>query len=196
MQSGPSEPDPEDEEEAKRLDEELRQEHLSLQEAATDTNPAAAQQLGKILFMGKTVTHDGQKYEYTATREESVTALLSLLRVRNAFLDKECIPHKDGDGNPTVLSEDQRTKLLTSWKESYHSSPRQIEMQIRDSWKASGSAQTAARKRKRKGSGASQAAGAKGTRGGKGKEFGPNKNAVKTGKHSRWSRHLQREYGA
>ena len=87
-------------------------------------------------------------------------------------------------------------------------------MQIRDSWKeedkkckggakgraqgkgeASGSAQTAARKGKRKGTGASQAAGAKGTRGDKGKEFGPNKKAVKAGKHSRWSRHLQREYG-
>ena len=65
LQNPFSVPDAEDEEEARQLDRELRPEHLSLQEGATDTNPAAAQQLGKILFMRKTVTHDGRS---TSTR--------------------------------------------------------------------------------------------------------------------------------
>ena len=130
---------------------------------------------------------NGQKLEYVASKSESVKSLRTLLNIRNRYMKVLDIPNRDWRGNPTVLSPQQRDQLLDLWKKDFHGQPRQEAMHMRDSWKP---------RKQRKGGpssgGAVQPTAGKGMQ--KGKQ-GPNKEAVKAGKHSRFSRHLQREFG-
>ena len=111
--------------------------------------------------------------------------------------------------------------MLEGWKREYHRRPEQIKLQKRDSWLTGGDAsgggdcggavQPAAGgrgkgksgSRKGKGgkghSGASQPGGkGYGVKGGnsRGASWGPKSKKVQSGKHSRWSKHLQREFGS
>ena len=172
----------------------LRTTHALLQEFAEDTNPAGAVELGKILFRRKTVTRNNERFEYTATREETAAALFSLLQRRNDFLDSRRIARYDAAGNPTVLTDPQRTELLEEWKEAYHARRLQNKLQKRDSLKPlpqkEGKGKGHGKGKEAQGKeagGAAQPAGAAG--------FGPNTHAMRHGKHSRWCRHLQKEYG-
>ena len=174
--------------EARHLEEALRNQHAAVQEDALVDNPALAQTLGSILFQKKTVTVNGQKLEYVASKVDSVKALKSLLGVRNNFLHVHSIPRQDEGGNPTVLSSALRDELLDEWKMSLHNTARQRHRQLRDSWKETrqhkGNLHT-------KGKGKDQAQD-KGMQKG---TFGPKKDAVRKGQTFRVGRHLQREYG-
>ena len=177
-----------DELEARQLDRELRDRHAAVQVDELNDNPAHAQTLGRILFQRKTVMHNGQKLEYVASKRESVKALRTLLSMRNRFLEKQRIPARDLNGKPTVLTTYMRTQFLQNWKARFHGQALQQRLQFRDSWKES---------RQRKGrpwsGGAVQPTAGKGKQ--KGKK-GPNKDAVQKGKHSRFSRYLQRDFGS
>ena len=131
--------------------------------------------------------HNGQKLEYVASKRESVKALRTLLSMRNRFLEKQRIPARDLNGKPTVLTTYMRTQFLQNWKARLHGQALQQRLQFRDSWKES---------KQRKGrpwsGGAVQPTAGKGKQ--KGKK-GPNKDAVQKGKHSRFSRYLQRDFG-
>ena len=120
-----------------------------------------------------------------------------------------------------MLDDLQKDAILTHWKRQFHSQPHQMDLQLRDSWaekdpKGGGKGQgkdpkgSAGRRGwrgpKRGGApqpaaeGKGQGAAEKGKCGRGGADgdqaLGPNKTKVRSGKHSRWSRHLQREFGS
>ena len=71
---------------------------------------------------------------WTALRQPQLSqeALGALIRTRREFLEKEGLPFATSDGLPTVLTSEQRSKVLESWKAEYHSRPEQRALQRRD----------------------------------------------------------------
>ena len=186
--------------EARDLDRTLRRRYDVVQDDELVGNPTLAQALASVLFQKKTMMVNGYKLQYVASKRESVKTLRALLSIRNVFLADQLIPRHDCAGNRTVFTKQMRDRLLDSWKASFHSDPEQQLMQIRDSWKEDrrrsrgGAAQPTAGKGMQKGkAGPVQPTAGKGMQKGK---LGRNSAAVISGKHSRWSRYMQREFGS
>ena len=128
----------------------------------------------------------------------------TLLSIRNVFMADQLIAKHDMRGNRTVFTPLMRERLVESWKVRFHSDPLQQRLQVRDSWKEDpqrrgrrsrgGAAQPTAGKGMQKGkAGPVQPTAGKGMQKGK---LGRNSAAVISGKHSRWSRYMQREFGS
>ena len=156
---------PADDSEARELDEQMREQ----QDEAWDTSPTIAEQLGRILFKKRKAELNGQRVVYTASRDETCKALTALLGIRNAFLERNHLPRHHKSGVPTRLESHMRDKILTEWKEQYHSELHQMVLQHRDSWQEKAAGQHKGRgkgkepKGGKQGGGASQpAAGGKG----------------------------------
>jgi hypothetical protein len=115
----------------------------------------------------------------------NVLNLEQLLGIREALLKQLDIPKFDDRGNLTQLDGDQKTAILSHWKDQYHCRPDQLDLQLRDSW------QEKAGKGKGKGKKGLEKGGRDGDQ-----LLGPNRKRMQSGKHSRWSRHLQREFGS
>ena len=190
--------------EARDLDRTLRRRYDVVQDDELVGNPTLAQALASVLFQKKTMMVNGYKLQYVASKRESVKTLRALLSIRNVFLADQLIPRHDCAGNRTVFTKQMRDLLLDSWKLSFHSDPYQIRCQDRDSWKEvqqrrgrrsrGGAAQPTAGKGMQKGkAGPVQPTAGKGMQKGK---LGRNSAAVISGKHSRWSRYMQREFGS
>jgi len=150
------------------------------------------QQLGKILFMKRTITTGGMKRKYVADSSETEACIRELLRRRTNFLSAEgCALEaatKGASQEHYVFNESQRAGVMQQWKDEYHGTEFQIQLQLRDSWKPMP-------KKKGKGKGKDREEG-KGKVCEKGLLWGPNSQAIRSGKHSRFSRHLQRVAGS
>ena len=111
---------------------------------SAETNAIASEELCHMLYSKRG----------SVRGEATVRVLSTLLAIRHAFLDEHGIRAHAF----LALKDAQRTAILKQWKERFHSTPLQQDLQRRD-------------------------ASMKGDRRTK-------------GKHSRWSRHLQREFGS
>ena len=153
-------------------------------------------ELGRIIFMKRTVEKNGFKSTVVATVPEVIAVVEVLLRRRSRFLKQNSLPADH------AMTTEQRAAIIRLWKDEYNKTPEQVAMQQRDSWKdigkgtnekghgkSSGVSQPAVGSGKSKGKGQRQGEG-------QGPDFGPNKEAVKRGKHSRFSCHLQRVGGS
>ena len=177
--------------------EHLHSELLRAQENE-QTDEDITREIGRILFM-KRVTHcdrEGIKRTIVATLEETREVIASLLSRRRKFL------HSIGQENTQhILTNQERASIMGSWKQEYHASHEQVELQCRDSWKEKSNCKGTGAKckrlagwgRKEKGTAVLSSAGKGKVRG---PGFGPNNAAVIRGKHSRFSRHLQRVGGS
>jgi len=133
-------------------------------------------ELGRIIFMKRTVEQNGCKVTFVATVPEVIAVVQVLLRRRSRFLQQNSLPADH------AMTPEQRAAIIRLWKDEYNKTPEQVAMQQRDSWKEMGSGTS-------KGKGQRQGEG-------QGHDFGPNKEAVRKGKHSRFSCHLQRVGGS
>jgi hypothetical protein len=139
---------------------------------------------------------------YTASSECTIRALRKLLDVRVDFFSRNAIEPRDVNGVPLQLTDPQRTQILKTWKNTCHSEDLQKELQLRDSLKVPEKGKGKGRSR----GGAFQPAWDKGKAHGKGKRvwsgadgqkaLGPNTDQVRKVKHTRWSRHLQKDFGS
>ena len=136
-------------------------------------------ELGRIIFMKRTVEQNGCKVTYVATVAEVIAVVQVLLRRRDRFLQQNFLPPDH------AMTPQQRAAIIGLWKAEYNKTPEQVAMQQRDSWKGID------KNTYEKGHG-------KGQRQGEGQvpDVGPNKDAVRRGKHSRFSCHLQRVGGS
>lgn len=194
----------------------LHQNLMTLEENEED--PRVMAELGRLLFQKKLQEVDGRKVQHVASTEETRLAITKLLRRRQDFLLQHNITFDN-----YVLTDEQRRDIFNIWKDEYHGTALQQELQMRDSWKepekskGKGKGSTTQRTGKSAG-GATQPPGKSEGRatqpavkrkffatGGKTKtvkeatlppSLGPNKDAVRKGKHSRFARHLQRMAGS
>ena len=164
-------------------------EELRNAEEADDISPEVQQELGKILFKKKTVTDGGFKRQYVASREETVSSIKKLLQRRWNFMEARGLrdaPPASVDASQPVgasgdasqaadgrylFTQEDRRQLMQEWKTEFHATPEQVEQQKRDSWKPN-------------------------VRPAGGGDWGRNNGAVRSGKHSRFARHLQLEAGS
>ena len=143
--------------------------HRTLREVeeADDTSPDVRRELGKILFMKNTVADGGVVRQYVASRAETFNTIKKLLQRRKDFMAARGL--HDGASQPVggryLFTQQDRQQVMNEWKEEFHAAPEQVEQQKRDSWKPQGRPV--------------------------GGDWGPNKAAVRNGKHSRFARHLQ-----
>ena len=164
-------------------------------------------ELGGLLFQKKVHEVDGRKVQHVASAEETCLAITKLLQRTQDFLVQQNIT-----ADNHVMTDQQREDVFRIWKDEYHGTAEQQELQMRDSWKepekskGKGKGRVTQRTGKGKGRGTQLAVKGKSfATGGKTKtgkdatlpvSWGPNKHAVKTGKHSRFARHLQRVAGS
>ena len=153
-------------------------------------------ELGRIIFMKRTVEQNGCKSTFVATVQDVICVVQALLHRRSRFLQQNSLPADH------AMTPEQRAAIMRQWKDEYNKIPEQVELQLRDSWKDNGKGTN--EKGHGKSSGVSQPAVGSGKSKGKGQRkgevqgpaFGPNKLALKNGKHSRFSLHLQRIGGS
>ena len=153
-------------------------------------SPAVQLELGRILFKKKTVSVGGIPLQYVASREETVSSIKKLLQRRRAFMAARNL-HDDpygafgGASQPGrrryLFTQEDRRQLMQEWKTEFHATTDQREQQLRDSNKPLPKRHT---KRPREQD--TPPAG----------QMGPNKDALRSGMHSRFSRHLQLEAGS
>ena len=152
---------------------EPKQLHAELEalEIGETPNPAALEKLGRILFSRRTQTVDGVQLPYPASSQETLDCVKALLRRRDAFMKAHCL-FDDGD-TKYIFEDEDREAIFREWKEEYHAQPDQLELQRRDSWKwhLGKERETPA------------------------DTWGPDKQAIRRGMHSRFHLHLQRVAG-
>ena len=151
--------------------------HENLQgvEEAEDIPVNLQHELRKILFKKKTVTVGGFKRQYVATLNETFDTIKNLLQRRRDFMADRGLhdaqPPSGGASQPAdhryVFTQEDRKQVMQGWKDRFHAMRDQVEQQMRDSWKPDGPPPDAH------------------------DAWGPNRQAVRSGKHSRFARHLQ-----
>ena len=160
-------------------------------EEADDIPEEVQQELGRILFLKRTVETAGHRRHYVASKEETVNAIRKLLKRRKDFMRANGL--NDGDSHSVegryLFSDRDRQQVMAQWKEEFHELPHQVAQQMRDSFKED------PKKDKWRGKGKTKAKAAP-NRNSAGADWGPNKTAVQKGKHSRFARHLQLEAGS
>ena len=128
----------------------LHQALKTLEENEEDQRVMA--ELGRLLFQKRVHEVDGRKVQHVASAEETCLAITSLLRRRQNFL----FQHNITDDNH-VLTDEQRWDIFRMWKDEFHGSALQHELQIRDSWmehkKSKGKGKGSATQRTVKGNG-------------------------------------------
>ena len=160
-----------------------------LQAEVQDDIPERLQlELRRILFKRKVVVTQGVVQTYIVSLAETQAAIQSLLRRRRMYMEAHGLqdPPHGGAAQPAlhVFTDQDRAGLMEEWKQEYHARPDQIALQLRDSW-----APMQQRKGKGNGKGKIQAPSLDAG-------LGPNKAAVRKGKHSRFALHLQRVAGS
>ena len=169
------------------MNEAARELHENLREVeeAEDISPNLQLELRKILFKKRTVTLGGFKRQYVASLAETFSTIKKLLKRRRDFMAARGLhdahPASGGASQPDgvfdgasqpadhryLFTQEDRRQVMQEWKEEFHAAPEQVEQQMRDSWKPQGRPS------------------------GDGPWWGPNTKAVRSGKHSRFARHLQ-----
>ena len=127
----------------------------------------------------------GVKREYCASRNETRRAIKNLLKIRRDFMAARGLhdahPARGaasqldgltgGASQPAdhryLFTPEDRRQVMQDWKDRFHAMRDQVEQQKRDSWKPTGPPTDAQ------------------------DLWGPNAKAVRSGKHSRFARHLQ-----
>ena len=161
-------------------------ENMRVAEEAEDISSMKVQlQLRKILFKTKTVEVGGFKRQYCASRNETFLSIKKLLKIRRDFMAARGLH----DAHPTpgaasqkygltggasqpadhryLFTDEDRWQVMQEWKLRFHNRRDQVEQQKRDSWKPTGPPTDAQ------------------------DLWGPNAEAVRSGKHSRFARHVQ-----
>ena len=87
-------------------------------------------ELGKLLFQKKMHEVDGRKVQHVASAEETRLAITKLLQRRHDFLLQRNIA-----ADNYVMTDEQRRDIFRMWKDEYHGTALQQELQMRDSWK-------------------------------------------------------------
>ena len=87
-------------------------------------------ELRRLLFQKRVHEVDGSKVQHFASAEETCLAITSLLRRQQNFF----FQHNITDDNH-VLTDEQRWDIFRMWKDEYHGTALQQELQMRDSWK-------------------------------------------------------------
>ena len=106
-------------------------------ESADDIPEDVQLELGRILFLKKTVCTGGFRLQYVASSEETVKAIRKLLKRRKDYMWANGLT----DGAPQsvegryLFSNDNRRELMGLWKEEFHGLPDQVRQQQRDSFK-------------------------------------------------------------
>ena len=106
-------------------------------ESADDIPEDVQRELGRILFLKKTVCTGGFRLQYVASSEETVKAIRKLLKRRKDYMWANGLT----DGAPQsvegryLFSNDNRRELMGLWKEEFHGLPDQVRQQQRDSFK-------------------------------------------------------------
>ena len=160
-------------------------ENMRVVEEADDISMKMQLQLRKILFKKKTVVMGGFKRQYCASRNETVRTIKKLLKIRRDFMatrglhDAHPMPGAasrkygltGGASQPAdhcyLFTDEDRWEVMQEWKLRFHGRKDQVEQQKRDSWKPTGPPTDAQHL------------------------WGPNAKAVRSGKDSRFARHLQ-----
>ena len=201
-------------------DDEATKLHKRLLEAEVDedVSPEVQQELGKILFKKKTVTTGGITRQYVATTAETTRTIKRLLQRRRDYMEN----HDLHDGPPAssdaaqladgryLFNHMDRQGVMNDWKEEFHHTPDQLQQQKRDSWKPMPNERRIARNGNKytlrqfidwygdeQGPQYWEEATVDDDHGlDKEHDFGPNRDAVRKGKHSRFARHLQLEAGS
>ena len=155
-------------------------ENLRGVEEAEDIPVNLQHELRKILFKKKTVTVGGFKRQYVATLDETFDTIKNLLQRRRDFMAARGLhdvqPASGGGSQPAdhpyVFTQEDRRQVMQEWKEQFHAAQEQEDQQKRDSWKDRVRPSDAH------------------------DTWGPNMKAVRSGKHSRFARHLQLAAGS
>ena len=153
--------------------------NLRMVEQTDDITTDHQKELRKILFKKTTVVMGGLQRQYCATLSETRFAIKNLLRIRRDFMAARGLhdphPASGGASQPAdhcyLFTHEDRRQVMQEWKDEFHAAPEQVEQQKRDSWKP-----------------LARPAG--------GGDWGRNTGAVRSGKHSRFARHLQLEAGS
>ena len=149
--------------------------NLRIVEQADDITTDHQIELRKILFKKTTVVIGGLQRQYCATLYETRLAIKNLLKIRRDFMADRGLhdaqPPSGGASQPAdhryVFTQEDRKQVMQEWKDRFHAMRDQVEQQMRDSWKPDGPPPDAH------------------------DAWGPNRQAVRSGKHSRFARHLQ-----
>ena len=149
--------------------------NLRIVEQADDITTDHQNELRKILFKKTTVVMGGLQRQYCATLIETRLAIKNLLKIRRDFMADRGLhdaqPPSGGASQPAdhryVFTQEDRKQVMQEWKDRFHAMRDQVEQQMRDSWKPDGPPPDAH------------------------DAWGPNRQAVRSGKHSRFARHLQ-----
>ena len=165
-------------------------ENLRMVEQADDITTELQMELRKILFKKTTEVMGGLKRQYCATLTETRHTIKNLLRIRRDFMAarglhdahpaSSAASQRDGPSGgasqPTdhryLFTPEDRRLVMQGWKEKFHAMGDQVKQQKRDSWKPTGPPSDAH------------------------DTWGPNMKAVRSGKHSRFARHLQLAAGS
>ena len=165
-------------------------ENLRMVEQADDITTEVQQELRKILFKKTTEVTGGLKRQYCATLSETRHTIKNLLKIRRDFMAarglhdahpaSSAASQRDGPSGgasqPTdhryLFTPEDRRQVMQGWKERFHAMGDQVKQQKRDSWKPTGPPSDAH------------------------DTWGPNTKAVRSGKHSRFARHLQLAAGS
>ena len=160
-------------------------ENLRMVEQADDITTDHQIELRKILFKKTTVVMGGLQRQYCATLSETRFAIKNLLKIRRDFMAarglhdahpaSSAASQRDGPSGGAsqpadhryLFTPDDRSQVMQNWKDRFHAMRDQVEQQKRDSWKPTGPPTDAQ------------------------DLWGPNAKAVRSGKHSRFARHLQ-----
>ena len=164
--------------------------NLRMVEQTDDITTDHQKELRKILFKKTTVVMGGLQRQYCATLSETRFAIKNLLRIRRDFMAarglhdahpaSSAASQRDGPSGGAsqpadhryLFTPDDRRQVMQDWKDRFHAMRDQVEQQKRDSWKPDGPPPDAH------------------------DAWGPNRQAVRSGKHSRFARHLQLAAGS
>ena len=86
--------------------------------------------LGRLRFHKNMHEVDGRKVQHVASAEETRLAITKLLQRRQDFLLQRNIA-----ADNYVMTNEQRRDIFRIWKDEYHGTPFQQELQRCDSWK-------------------------------------------------------------
>ena len=96
----------------------------------TDFDPGVLDSLSNLLFMKRKSKEPNSQERAFASQEETVHAILSVLKIRKSFLrSKNIVDHRH------VLTEDERGELTKRQREAYDSTSEQLALQARDQQK-------------------------------------------------------------
>ena len=117
----------------------------------------------------------GLKRQYCASRNETFLTIKKLLKIRRDFMAARGLhdahPTPGGASQPAdhryLFTDEDRWQVMQEWQLRFHNRRDQVEQQKSDSWKPTGPPTDAQ------------------------DLWGPNIRAVRSGKHSRFARHLQ-----